>query len=97
MNKAQFHLSGRLAAVAAMVSPGTVIADIGTDHGYVPAYLVGERICPRAVAIDINEGPLRHARQTVLSCVLQILSSSPAWAARSRSESCRHTLTLWRL
>ena len=32
-------LSKRLQAVADMVTPGYVVADIGTDHGYIPIYL----------------------------------------------------------
>ena len=55
-------LSVRLQAVADMVTPGNIIADIGTDHGYVPIYLVEKRICPMAYAMDINEGPIRRAK-----------------------------------
>lgn len=54
-------LSKRMQAVAAMVSPGNVLADIGTDHGYVPIALVQEHVIPRAIAMDINEGPLERA------------------------------------
>lgn len=58
-------LSKRLDAVAGMVTPGNVIADIGTDHGYVPIYLVKNGICPKAYAMDINEGPVKIARQNI--------------------------------
>ena len=40
-------------------------ADIGTDHGYLAAYLVQSGICERAVAADINEMPLESAKRTI--------------------------------
>ena len=55
------ELSDRLQAVADLVTPNLVIADVGTDHGYVPIYLVRNEIIPRAIAMDINEGPLERA------------------------------------
>lgn len=53
----------RLRLCADMVK-GRSAADIGTDHGLVPAYLVTEGICDRCIAADINEGPLEQARKT---------------------------------
>ena len=47
-------LSKRLQAVADMVTPGYVVADIGTDHGYIPIYLTKNKIAPKAYAMDIN-------------------------------------------
>ncbi len=55
-------LSERLKTVAAAVTSGHRVADIGTDHGYVPVYLVKNNICPAAFAMDINAGPLARAR-----------------------------------
>lgn len=55
------QLSKRLAAVADMVTPGLVLADIGTDHAYIPIYLVEQQITPRAIAADVNRGPLARA------------------------------------
>lgn len=48
-------------AVAAMVTPGYVLADIGTDHGYIPIALVQREKIPKAIAMDINIGPLQRA------------------------------------
>ena len=48
-------------AVASMVTPGNVLADVGTDHGYVPIALVQRKRIPRASAMDINKGPLQRA------------------------------------
>lgn len=59
------RLSPRLAAVAGHVPVGMALADIGTDHGYLPAYLVAAGRVPRAVAADVQAGPLEVARQTV--------------------------------
>jgi len=55
-------LSKRLKTVAAAVTCGHKVADVGTDHGYVPVYLVKNNICPAAFAMDINAGPLARAR-----------------------------------
>ncbi|MEF9945836.1 MAG: class I SAM-dependent methyltransferase [Lachnospiraceae bacterium] len=56
------ELSKRLQAVASMVSKGNKVADIGTDHSYIPIYLVEEGSCPSVIAMDINEGPLERAK-----------------------------------
>lgn len=59
------ELSKRLSAVAGLVTEGASVADVGTDHGYVPIYLVEEGISPRALALDIREGPLARARANI--------------------------------
>lgn len=64
-------ISKRLLAVAGLVTKGYVVADIGTDHGYVPIYLVKNNICPKAYAMDINEGPLKTAAENVAGEGLQ--------------------------
>ncbi|MDF2626654.1 MAG: hypothetical protein K0R39_485 [Symbiobacteriaceae bacterium] len=58
-------LPPRLAAAAAFVPPGQPMADIGTDHAYLPAHLVDAGIVPRAIAADVLPGPLEAARTTV--------------------------------
>lgn len=55
------ELSKRLQAVAALVTVGNRIADIGTDHAYIPIYLIQEKLVPSAVAMDVNAGPLLRA------------------------------------
>lgn len=58
-------LSGRLELVASFVERGSRVADIGTDHGYLPIALVERGICPCALAMDVREGPLKRAREHV--------------------------------
>ena len=58
-------LDKRLSAVAALVRQGSRLADIGTDHAYLPVHLVQAGVCPSAIASDIGEGPLDAARRTV--------------------------------
>jgi len=64
-------LSGRLAAAASLIPNHKVIADIGTDHGYIPVYMCQEGHCPKAIAADIMPGPLQaavtHVRQSGLA------------------------------
>lgn len=58
-------LSPRLQALADFVIPGSIPADIGTDHAFLPIYLVSEGKCPQAIASDLNPGPYKIARETV--------------------------------
>lgn len=58
-------LSKRLNAVASLVKSGSSVADVGTDHGYIPVYLVENKISPFVVAMDINEKPLASCKALV--------------------------------
>ena len=58
-------LTKRLAACAALVTPGGVVCDVGTDHAYLPAELLRRGQCTRAVATDIHAGPLEAAKRTL--------------------------------
>lgn len=49
------RISDRLRTVAHMCEKGAVVADIGTDHGYLPIYLVQEGIAPSAIAMDLRK------------------------------------------
>lgn len=59
------ELSKRLQAVADMVTKGEVVADIGTDHGYIPIHLIESEKCNKVYAMDINEGPYNKAKQHI--------------------------------
>lgn len=58
-------LKPRLAGVASLVPSGTVVADIGTDHAYLPLYLVKEKNCPRVIAVEKSAQNCRLASETV--------------------------------
>lgn len=57
-----YVLSDRLQAIADFVLPDESIADIGTDHGFVPIVLLESGRVPFAVLSDINEGPVEKAK-----------------------------------
>lgn len=63
--KKEVLLSKRMQMVADMVTLGNVISDIGCDHGFVSIYLVENKICPRVIAMDVNEGPLLRAKEHI--------------------------------
>ncbi|SMB93130.1 tRNA (adenine22-N1)-methyltransferase [Thermanaeromonas toyohensis ToBE] len=69
----RLRLSLRLQAVANMVSRGKTLADIGTDHAYLPIYLVGQGWIPRAIGIEAQEEPWRRARANVAAAGLSHL------------------------
>ena len=58
-------LDARLLAVASMVRMGAYLADVGTDHAYLPVYLAEENIISGAVASDIHKGPLESADKNI--------------------------------
>lgn len=59
------QLSERLLAVAGLVTPGLRLADVGTDHGYIPLWLTEQGVIPGAIAMDVNQGPLERARENI--------------------------------
>ncbi len=54
-------LSHRLEGIISLVEPTHCIADIGTDHGYIPVELIMRDYCDWVIATDINSGPLLSA------------------------------------
>lgn len=64
-------LSARLQAVADMVKKGARVADIGSDHAYLPCYLVKEGISDFAIAGEVVKGPYEHAVNEVKSRQLE--------------------------
>lgn len=59
------QLSDRLSKIVSMVTKGLRVADVGTDHGYVPIALVRENISSKVIAMDVNKGPLLKAESNV--------------------------------
>lgn len=60
-------LDSRLMAIANLVRKGKLFADIGTDHAYLPVYLVKKGIVSKAIASDLRKGPLENAKEAVVS------------------------------
>lgn len=58
-------LSKRMEAIASMITPGGVLADVGTDHGYIPIYQVQLHRNPHAIAMDLRKGPLERATEHI--------------------------------
>ena len=58
------QLQPRLRLLADMVPAGAHLADIGTDHGYLPVWLMQQGRIASAIAADIGPEPLDHARRT---------------------------------
>lgn len=80
------QISKRLRTVASLVTAGSRVADVGTDHAYVPITLVMEGRVPEALAMDIGEGPLQraleHIREQGLEGRIQVRQSDGLAAYR---------------
>lgn len=60
-------LSERLQAIADLIEYGETMADIGTDHGFLPVYLIKTGKCPYTIATDISQNSLIKAENLILS------------------------------
>lgn len=58
-------LSDRLRKIAVYVPDNAYVADIGTDHGYLPIFLVSQNKAKKVIACDIREKPLDNARRNI--------------------------------
>ena len=59
-------MSNRLELIASFVKNGIGVADVGTDHGYIPVMLVKRGYKGNIIATDINEGRLNKAKQSLI-------------------------------
>ena len=79
----RIELSPRLRLAADLVPKGARLADVGTDHAYLPACLLMEGKIPSAIAADLREGPLSRARETAADpfkrCTLPERSGAPVY------------------
>ncbi|MBQ6815700.1 MAG: SAM-dependent methyltransferase [Clostridia bacterium] len=60
-----FNLSKRLLKIAELVPKNSRVADIGTDHGYLPIYLIKNGVATSVLACDINQKPLNNAKKNI--------------------------------
>lgn len=58
-------ITKRLERVASHISKGSIVLDIGTDHGYIPVFLVKKGVSPSAIAADVNKKPLDKAKELI--------------------------------
>lgn len=65
------QLKGRLALIAKKVPKCSVVADIGSDHAYIPLYLIKQGICDKAIATDVKKGPIEIVRKNINKFNLQ--------------------------
>lgn len=63
--KIEACMTPRLLALADCVTAGKRLADIGTDHAYLPVYLLQQGVIPSAIAMDINLGPIQRAESNI--------------------------------
>lgn len=68
--KFKLDITNRLLAVASFVRNGSYFIDVGTDHAYLPIYLIQNEKTERALASDINEGPCESAERHIAECGL---------------------------
>ena len=65
MNNKLFELDNRLSLCAELVRKDSRLADIGTDHAYLPVWLCQNKLIKSAVAADIKEAPLKSGISTI--------------------------------
>lgn len=65
------ELSKRLQTIASFVQPDSRIADVGTDHGFLPIYLLEQGIASQGIAMDIRRGPLSRAQDHIAEAGLE--------------------------
>lgn len=65
------RLSERLLAVASYVEQGAVVADIGSDHAYLPSFLVQKGVVQKAIAGEVAQGPFDSAMKNVVKLSIE--------------------------
>ncbi len=71
MLKREKTLSPRLFEISELIHNSNVLYDIGTDHAYLPIYLIKNGKCEKCFACDINKGPLQKAEENIIKNSLQ--------------------------
>ena len=58
-------MSPRLLAIANEIKKGSIVLDVGTDHAFLPIYLIKNKICKSVIASDISENALKGAESNI--------------------------------
>ena len=64
-------MTPRLLTICSFVKQGSTVIDVGSDHAYVPIFLVKEGIAAKALATDVKEGPIQRSRENVMKMGLR--------------------------
>jgi tRNA (adenine22-N1)-methyltransferase len=59
----ELKLTDRMQVIADFIGKDEIAADIGTDHGYIPIWLLMNNICRHVILADVNKGPLKRAEK----------------------------------
>ncbi len=59
------QLSPRLSKIASLIEPCSVLADVGTDHGYIPLFCLENGKVKKVIATDVNAKPLKRAETNI--------------------------------
>ncbi|MEG0980418.1 MAG: class I SAM-dependent methyltransferase [Erysipelotrichaceae bacterium] len=65
------NLSKRLQAIHDLVDKGSIVADIGSDHGLLACSLIASKTAPYVYACDVAKGPLAHAQSTISAYAME--------------------------
>lgn len=63
----QGTLSQRLATIVRFIDKGSVVCDVGADHGYVSIELLDSKIAQKVYAIENKKGPYVHLQENIIS------------------------------
>ena len=64
-------MTPRLFTICSFVPKGSAVIDVGSDHAYVPIFLIKEGIADKALATDVNDGPIQRSRENVIRMGLE--------------------------
>ena len=62
-------LSSRLKLMADQIEQNETMADIGTDHGFLPMYLIDKAVCQKVILADVSKGSLEKAKSNVKALI----------------------------
>lgn len=58
-------INNRLVSIASLVRNNSIVLDVGTDHAYLPIYLITNKICKKVIASDISKNALSGAKKNI--------------------------------